>query len=354
MSPEQIERKIRNILWGRYYTTIDLEDSSQHFQTRILSAIEQAEADALKDKFIDINIASGMIKEKDIIPELELRGLWDRKNDFVIKEYRKKARRAKEDAASVYKYDKHNKNRMIAQARRLDLAADKLEEIKWNYFCISAEYMADIERMLWIIQRTTYTEDGDGHYWQSFNDIKNEKNRLLIIRLINAYSDNMLDVSSIRQIARSAQWRFRWHSSKNDIRSLFGVGFRDIDSNQDMLVYWSQVYDSAFESMERPSNLIIESDDAFDDWLENQSKKTSSGNKGKINNRPSRGGKPQTGKQIVNEETFIMVHDKGSAKEVQDMNPDRIKQEINQEGKKIIQKGGQVTERNLRFRKGKK
>ena len=54
---------------------------------------------------------------------------------------------------------------------------------------------------------------------------------------------------------------------------LFGKPLMELTNDQDSLVYWSQVYDVAYESMDRPEQSIIDDDEALDKWFEEQAKK---------------------------------------------------------------------------------
>lgn len=47
----------------------------------------------------------------------------------------------------------------------------------------------------------------------------------------------------------------------------FGTPPTRWSEDQRELVRWSQIYDAAFESLDRPSQRVIEDDDLFDSWL---------------------------------------------------------------------------------------
>jgi hypothetical protein len=81
------------------------------------------------------------------------------------------------------------------------------------------------------------------------------------------------DIAVIRKLARGGQWRLRWNCCKSSPEDLFSRKMADMTLTQTLLVYWSQVYDSAFESLDRPPQDVINDDIEFDRWLEEQSKK---------------------------------------------------------------------------------
>jgi hypothetical protein len=89
------------------------------------------------------------------------------------------------------------------------------------------------------------------------------------------YGEAIVDEKQIRQLARSGYWRAKWVGSKKNrgVKTLFDREMYDLTTDQFRLVYWSQIYDSAFESMEPPSDDIVENDKLFDRWLDEQHQK---------------------------------------------------------------------------------
>jgi hypothetical protein len=80
-------------------------------------------------------------------------------------------------------------------------------------------------------------------------------------------SEGAMETVEIREIARSTEWRLTWGLAKENLPSIFNRSVGDLNINHKMLIYWSRVYDSAFESAEPPEYDIINDDDLFDDWL---------------------------------------------------------------------------------------
>jgi hypothetical protein len=351
VTPEEKEKAIRRVIWGRQYITVESgNNQSVNLQVRSLTTREHAEADALRDRLVRQNKAMGILTEQELLKELEFRSMWSKADDESIKNIRAEAKRLYNDANTIHRFDKHKKGRDESKARVLEQMAAKVENKKWDLLSISAEHMGDLERSLWILQKVTYNEDGSALYWGSLDKLRAERDRKLVVGVLNQYAQSLFTQKDIREVARSPQWRYRWNSAKNNVITLFGVGFDAMTCDADMLVYWSQIYDSAFECMERPDDITIENDKSFDDWFDAQAKKSRGQ---RFNQQTNKGGnKKQRGEKTVSrEETFILIKDAESAKEIAEMANDPGNVQLKADIEKIIKKGGMVSEKDLRFRK---
>lgn len=151
---------------------------------------------------------------------------------------------------------------------------------KRDHFCIyTADYLAYEAYLNYLVRYSVLNIDLN-YFWSSEHDFNNckEKYPYFLTFLINYIANgNVWPIEDLRKIARSSEWRILWASSKENLDKLFNVSLCDLNHNQKLLVYWSRVYDYAYESYERPSEDIINNDQAFDLWLSDKS----SGNKDK-------------------------------------------------------------------------
>jgi len=184
-------------------------------------------------------------------------------------------------------------------------------------------------------------ENGE-RYWNTYDEFLDEDDTTLIFNLAIAYyNNNLFDIKIIREIARSPAWRFRWNVARKGA-DLFGKPVSEWSEMQNMLVYWSQVYDMAFESAERPPDSVINDDMAFDTWLNQQSAEFDHGSK-KINPQ----GKIIKGNKNHNEFFIMSDGSKDSVKEIQEKNPESVRRKLRRE-QKIIKEKGRVSEWELR------
>lgn len=140
----------------------------------------------------------------------------------------------------------------------------------------SAEYRAECERGDYFLRCSTLSFPEMAQVWSTMDQLKEEEDTVLIGRLMREYyNDSLVDEAAIRRIARSGYWRCKWMASKKNrgVKTLFDREMYDLTLDQFRLVYWSQIYDSAFESMEAPSDRVIDDDALFDKWLEQQHQK---------------------------------------------------------------------------------
>jgi len=140
----------------------------------------------------------------------------------------------------------------------------------------SAEYQAECERGNYFLRCATLSFPEMGQVWPSLSDLKNETDTMLVSNLMRVYyNESIADEAEIRRVARSGFWRCKWIGSKKNrgVKTLFDREMYDLTLDQFRLVYWSQVYDSAYESMESPSDEVMEDDKLFDKWLDEQHKK---------------------------------------------------------------------------------
>lgn len=159
----------------------------------------------------------------------------------------------------------------------ISLKLRELEDLHTQHIELpSVEYYSERERGIYALSRSAMAFPEMKQIWGSLDALKDEEDTILVAKLLNLYYDvKIAEESEIRKLARSPIWRIRWMGSKKNggVKTLFGKDMYDITLDQFRLVYWSQIYDSAFESLESPSDEIVENDKLFDEWLEEQSNK---------------------------------------------------------------------------------
>jgi hypothetical protein len=155
--------------------------------------------------------------------------------------------------------------------RKLETDINKLLYKKSSKLLMSAETKAEEERASYICCKCSYF-DNEQLIWPDYNDLLKETN----IRFKDEVLTNFLifyrglDTGIIREIARSSIWRIRYVTSMKVSESLFGIPTSEYTTDQVNLVYWSNFYQGVFEMMpeNRPSDLVIEDDDALDIFME--------------------------------------------------------------------------------------
>jgi hypothetical protein len=128
------------------------------------------------------------------------------------------------------------------------------------------------------------------------------------------YSDAILSSSIIRFLSRSLPWTNQWPCLKTNGK-IFDSAFLDV--NQQRLISWSMFYDSVYESLECPTDDVIQDDDMLDGWTILQRKKRDSDrNKNRVESSISDNPKINNADDV-----FVVVDTYEDAKKVDSLNP---------------------------------
>jgi hypothetical protein len=98
------------------------------------------------------------------------------------------------------------------------------------------------------------------------------KDNINISKLITTFNEKSLQEHQIREVAKSYEWKSLWNASKTT-NGLFDRSANELTNEQVILISWSKFYDSIHETVEPPSDDVIEDDIAFDGWMIVQSRK---------------------------------------------------------------------------------
>jgi hypothetical protein len=133
----------------------------------------------------------------------------------------------------------------------------------------TCEYLAHEIASFMLLRRVALRPDGTPLMPDDSTYLDLKENYLLLVfyLIYEMMGEGALETVEIREIARSTEWRLTWGLARENLPSIFGRTVGDLNINHKMLIYWSRVYDSAFESAEPPDADVIDDDDLFDDWL---------------------------------------------------------------------------------------
>jgi hypothetical protein len=157
----------------------------------------------------------------------------------------------------------------------------------------SAERLADTYYVYHLMMQIVYMLSG-GPLFPTEADllrISRDSVEFFYFLMEDVLNDHFLGIAEIRQVARSVDWRMLWTLQKENLAALFGRPIMDLTLNQKTLIYWSRLYDLAFDAYEnKPDTSVIEDDERFDEWLHNYvSDKKSTGVKNKDGKGQERG-----------------------------------------------------------------
>lgn len=341
-----LEGIINKLLWGKSLCSVaDSTGKSHQFILRSLTIKESNLIQYIHDQELANAIEEGVLKQKDLEDLYAAAGVWTEEDEKIISDLELKIKQAKHQIKALT-FMPAKRSIVEKQLAKLTTELQEKVEERTTLLYVSAEVRAEEVRRRFTVMLSTETIDEQRH-WPTQQAFMDEDDLDLIFNLAKAYyANNLFPEKIIRRVARSGAWRFRWNASKNGA-DLFGKPIAEWSEMQNMIVYWSQYYDYVFESVERPSDAIIENDSACDAWVEEQSKKSQS--KTANNNTTNLLGTKKAATHKDHQEQFIMVQpgDKDTIKQVQDMNPDSIRAKLRAE-REIIKKKGRIKEWDLR------
>lgn len=136
----------------------------------------------------------------------------------------------------------------------------------------SADYLAHEIAIFDMVRKVVYDNDGNLLFKNDnyFIEIREQYPLFVYFLVQEVVGEDVMDIIDIREIARSTEWRLVWALNKENLSGLFNRPVSDLTLNHRMLIYWSRIYDSAFESHEPPEMDVINNDDRFDNWLANR------------------------------------------------------------------------------------
>ena len=335
MDVEAKERLIARISWGSIPANIIAKDGS------ILSLLlpsptpkQQAQASFHYSLELQRAISEGLQTEEEALVTLTSLDLWNSQKESEIVGLQKDIHNIRRGLLD-FLFDTSKLERARSLLRRAEQALIDRLSIKHNLLENTAEVHATICQQRNIIGCITETENGT-KFWPTKKDFDEFDDVGVIIQLSELFfRKSRIPTELIRELSRSQQWRMYWEISK-ETGDLFENPIILWSVNQRELTYWSTIYDSVYNSYERPSKDIITDDDLLDSWFIRQGEK--------IEDKTQKASVPQPNKPGMNE-TFIMS-DRGGSKRVYDMNDtaSRIKLKARQ---KVLNSKGVVKEQDM-------
>lgn len=351
MSPEEIEQAIHKIAWGgRFIEAKDSEGTNRVLVIKSLSVRQRNFVNFIYDGALAEARREGVSTKFELYAQYKSSGVWTAKDDEKIEKLEGQIKQLKDIFETSSGRDKKKYDRQI---ERLENSYLETQNKRQALFSSSAESHANEARSMALIFCSTY-DDQEKCLWSNWQAFLDEADDTLVHSVLNGIKDiDTYSVAKIREIARSGVWRFRWNGAKG-IGDLFGKPISEFDAEQQGLLYWSQVYDSVYESMDKPPDGIIEDDEALDKWFEDKYRKDKAeevANKGGI-------GKMKLSNKIRSSgEIFVVTNPNinpyaPSREDIDELNTEFIRKFKQAEVEKI-QEHGVLNEKDLRDRKNR-
>ncbi len=336
---------IERILWGKSIAEVEGSDGIPHlFILRSLTIKETNLVQYIYKKELDVSLRAGLLSQKELEELFRSQEMWTDRDDKRIVELDVHIKQLKKQIKAA-EFMLHRKKLLEKQLAQEIGEQNELSNRKNSLYNNSAESRAEEIKRRFVVMMSTETRE-EKPYWESREDFLEETDHTLIYNLAIAYyQNNIFDEKTLRKVARSGTWRFRWKAGKSGA-DLFGKPICDWSEMQNMLVYWSQLYDYVYESLDSPAEFIIDNDVLCDAWIDEQSKKHV--NKG--NDKENILGTKKAKVEKAHQEEFIMVDPKDTAsiKEIQEMNAPTVRKRLKEEYDRIKKSNKRVSEWDLR------
>jgi hypothetical protein len=331
-----IDKAINKILWGRALVKAAGSDGVEKtFTLRSLTLKEQNEIEFLRETIMEECKEEGILLEEEMLEFLHDATAWTYVEEDRIVELEREIRKLKHGL----KQSEFNATKTRMLRRKLTKTEKEIGELLYNksqFLSLTAESRAEELVRRYMIFMSATDKFGN-QTWQTEDDfLASTDSQLVDMLTIRYIESHIMSEKDVREVARSGMWRFRWAASKNG-ESLYGKPVSEWSDLQNNLVYWSQFYDYVYESLERPSQSIIDNDAALDAWSIEQNE----GSSNKAKKEKKTAGSHQ--------EQFIIVPDgdQGTIDKVNGMNSRQTKEQVSRE-RKLIKEKGKVSEWDLR------
>jgi len=319
----------RRILLGKFFSFVRVGDKRIKFEFQDPPQSILLQGDFIYQDALKSAKSMGMYSVKEAEAILISEGKWsvEKENQLsTIKDDIQKMQRQ----LSGLKYHKTNFRRVSEMIKVAKTRLNDLLTAKSEYDSLTAEYFAVTKKRSFIITKIAKPVDLQDDF--KFSD------KIIKILDVCYYRDNDVSSPQIRELARTEPWRVYWCSAKNTGSDLFTRPLAEITDLQYALLHWSRVYDYAFECMNPPSDEVVENDDAFDAWYQQEADRIKR-EKGGGNS----GAGPINSSGVT--ERYIIADDEG-AKDVYALNDPVTRNKIKKR-QEVIKEKGEVKEADL-------
>jgi hypothetical protein len=262
-------------------------------------------------KVYDEALLSGIYTRNEMLEIMIEQGVWSQEDEDQIE---KNKRLIEDTKLEIYKsfFNEPKKAKLKEKLERFKKDQHLLLGRKHANDQNDCEGIATYARWNWIIENTTYDENGNKY---DFSDIG-------VALVLRKYNSETLEIEQFRELARTDPWRSMWFTSQSP-ESLFNRRTSELSSDQLGIISWSRLYDS------------VEDDDALDGWLiEQRRKREKDKNKFKLDGYDD--------KHQGADEVYIMASSEEEAAEVYSMNDAEGRMTVRSRAKTVKEADGDL------------
>jgi len=216
------------------------------------------------------------------------------------------------------------------ECERIRKYLERAREELYDLFIIRTKYdqytckgLASYAKNNHLVENSVFNYDNTVYKWEKFS----------ILDIVDYNNKNQISVDIIRELSRTTPWANQWGSCKIN-GSIFPCSGVELTTSQNLLLMWSRMYDSIYESTESPEQFIIDDDDTLDGWLIVQKRKNKERKAKNAVESFTENNKIRNAQEI-----FLVAKDLEDAKRIHEMNSQKSNIIKKQRIKKILNKG---------------
>ncbi len=284
----------------------------------------KAESDCEKEGFLTQEQEQKMLDEH---------GYWSKSNESLIKQMQEDCSTLRKES-SKNEFKSREKQKINATIEKLTEEIKSLELKRRTFYFQTIEYNADYRAKQWLLFKCLHDEYGNKVWsnWEQFEE-EVDLDKITSLHTLVFYNSRFTE-SKIREIARTEPWRSVWRSSCKTGTPIFDVPASHHTESQKAIVYWSMVYDSVYESLESPSQEVIDNDELLNEWFEEQAAKNSEKKKSRLSPITSNKKIAEAGEIFVPVDTIDDAH-----KVYNELNTESAKAKIKSRTKQLMKEG---------------
>lgn len=251
----------------------------------------------------DRGLEAELMTEDEMLDWMRSRQLWTEDDDAMIKTLEGNLERLKVEIFNArYQSNKRELTRKYIRATEKGLR-EQLEKKNSNQNN-TCEGIANLEKSLAFIKQCTFV-----------GDERCDFEAIDINSVLYDFNNMILNEADIRDLARNEPWRSLWLMKESYNIKLFANQDRELSIDQKNIMVWSRMYDNIQESMDCPTDDVINDDDLLDGWFVVQRKKQEKERaESELENRMS------NDKISSSQEVFMMAQTNEDAEDINSVN----------------------------------
>lgn len=272
------------------------------------------------------------LTDEDLLYTLVDLGIWTMEGDNHIKNLEKQIEDTK---VNLFK-SVLNPTKVKSLKKTLDnykRSYNKLYETRHSLDHTTASGYSNLLKNQYILLHSLY----DIHNNKIFDDLDSVDPGLLN-DISNIISQNYIDITNFRALARNETWKNYWSANKDNVFDKSTINWTD---EQRTLVMLTRMYESAYEHPECPADNIFEDDDMFDGWMILQKRENEK------NRNKNRAEKMFDGKLSKAQEVYVMASSKEEAENIYNLNDQNSQFIISERNSAVLNSSSFIDEANL-------